>query len=79
MDVLVEPLLDSGRVSKLLGVEPATLAAWRKRCYGPPWYRIGKKIKYSEHDLRRWMSTQVGAAPSGRGSSGAHPDHGAVK
>jgi predicted site-specific integrase-resolvase len=59
MSCLLEPLLDSSRVARLPGVEVATLAAWRRRGYGPSWYRIGKKIKYSEADIRTWMSAQA--------------------
>ena len=72
MSCLLDPLLDSNRVARLLGVEVATLAAWRRRGYGPRWYRIGKKIKYTEPDLRAWMAGQVGddAAISGTQAEG---------
>ena len=60
MSCFIEPLLDSSRVARLLGVEVATLAVWRRRGYGPRWYRIGKKVKYTEPDLRAWMAGQVG-------------------
>jgi hypothetical protein len=46
------------QVARALGVEVETLGAWRRRGYGPRWYRIGKKIKYAEPDLRAWMSAQ---------------------
>jgi predicted site-specific integrase-resolvase len=60
MSCLIEPLLDSSKVARLLGVEVATLAAWRRRGYGPRWYRIGKQVKYAEADLRGWMDAQAG-------------------
>ena len=41
----MEPLLGATRVSRILGVEVETLGAWRKKGYGPRWYRIGKKIE----------------------------------
>jgi hypothetical protein len=56
---LLQPLLDSNRVARLLGVEVETLGAWRRRGYGPQWYRIGKKVRYTETDLRVWMNTQA--------------------
>jgi predicted site-specific integrase-resolvase len=59
MSCLLEPLLDSTRVARVLGVEVETLGAWRRRGYGPRWYRIGKKIKYAEADIRAWMNAQV--------------------
>ena len=66
MSYSLEPLLDSTRVARLLGVEVTTLAAWRRRDYGPRWYRIGKKVRYTETDLRAWMNTQAQCALSPR-------------
>ena len=62
MASLIEPLLEPVRVARILGVESETLGAWRRKGYGPRWYRIGKKIKYSEADLRAWMSAQASLA-----------------
>jgi len=63
MSCSLEPLLDSVKVARILGVEPDTLAAWRRKGYGPRWYRIGKKIRYSESDLRAWMGAQASPGP----------------
>jgi predicted site-specific integrase-resolvase len=73
MSCLLEPLLDSTRVARILGVEVETLGAWRRRGYGPRWYRIGKKIKYAEPDLRAWMGAQAKGAisPTKEGANGA--------
>ena len=59
MSCLTESLLDSARVARLLGVEAETLGAWRRRGYGPRWYRIGKKVKYTERDVNIWMEAQA--------------------
>lgn len=58
MASLILPLLGPKRVAHILGVEVETLGAWRRRGYGPPWYRIGRKVKYSAHELRAWMKRQ---------------------
>jgi hypothetical protein len=55
----LDPLLEPSRVALILGVEVETLATWRRKKYGPRWYRIGKKIRYSEADLRAWMNAQA--------------------
>jgi predicted site-specific integrase-resolvase len=60
MSCLTERLMDSATVARGLGIEIATLAAWRRKGYGPNWYRIGKKIKYAEADIRSWMKSQAG-------------------
>jgi len=57
----LERLLDPGKVARLLGVEVQTLGAWRRKGYGPRWYVIGRKIKYSEADLRGWINAQIHA------------------
>jgi hypothetical protein len=74
MDSLIEPLLPSTRVARLLGIEVETLGTWRRRGYGPQWYKIGKKIKYSEVDLRGWMLDQAHPAGSKRRADGSAGD-----
>lgn len=58
MNRLLEPLLGATKVARLLGIEEQTLGAWRRRGYGPRWYRVGKKVKYAEEDLRAWLDAQ---------------------
>jgi len=64
MGSLLQPLLDSIKVARLLGVEVETLGAWRRKGYGPPWYRVGKNVRYTETDLRLWMNGQAQRGPS---------------
>jgi hypothetical protein len=61
MSSVIDLLLDPQRVSLLLGVEVETLGVWRRRGYGPRWYRVGKKIKYSMPDIEGWMTAQAGS------------------
>jgi len=70
MNRLLEPLLEPTKVARLLGVEVETLGVWRRRGYGPRWYRIGKKIRYAEPDLRTWMSAQAGPRVPDSGNPG---------
>lgn len=71
---MIEPLLEPTRVSRLLGVEVETLGVWRRRGYGPRWYRIGKKVRYAETDLLAWMSAQAGRGLSGCCGEAEHPE-----
>jgi len=66
MSCLTEPLLEPTRVARLLGVEVETLGVWRRKGYGPRWYRIGRKIRYSEPDLRAWMNERASTLVAGR-------------
>jgi len=58
MNGFLEPLLDQVKVARILGIEIETLGSWRRKGYGPRWYRIGRKIRYAAPDLRAWMSAQ---------------------
>jgi len=52
-----------------LGVEPATLAAWRRRRVGPPFYRLGHAVVvYDVAELERWLAER--RVPRGRGPRG---------
>jgi hypothetical protein len=66
MSCLTEPLLEPRRVARLLGVEVETLGVWRRRGYGPHWYRIGREIRYAEQDLQIWMSERASSLVAGR-------------
>jgi hypothetical protein len=59
MSSLLQPLLDSNKVARVLGIEVETLGSWRRKGYGPPWYRTGKNVRYTETDLRIWMKAQA--------------------
>jgi hypothetical protein len=66
---VLQPLLDSSKVARLLGIEVETLAAWRRKNYGPRWYRLGRNVRYTETDLRLWMNGQAQRAVSPPGDS----------
>lgn len=55
----------SGReLSRLLAVEQNTLAVWRRRGIGPPWYCIhGHLIRYNRSEVLAWICSQTGANP----------------
>ena len=58
----LETLITPGRLANLLGVQIDTLAAWRRRGFGPPWLRLGRRaIRYPESQLHEWLQFQ--AAP----------------
>jgi predicted DNA-binding transcriptional regulator AlpA len=54
-----ETLLPPRKVAALIGIEESTLAAWRKRGGGPPWYRIRKHlIRYDKAEVLTWIHSQ---------------------
>jgi hypothetical protein len=38
----------------ILGVSPKTLANWRTIDYGPPWVRVGGRVRYLHDSLIAW-------------------------
>jgi hypothetical protein len=54
-----EQFLSPRGLASLLLVEQCTLAAWRRRGIGPPWYRIlGHLIRYERADVLAWIRGQ---------------------
>jgi Helix-turn-helix domain len=44
--------------ARILRIKPATLANWRSRGHGPPYYKIGKQVLYRPDDVDRWIVGQ---------------------
>jgi hypothetical protein len=50
--------LSTSQLAEWLKVPVVTIYAWRRMGYGPPGYRIGKRISYRPSDVQRWMVEQ---------------------
>ncbi len=48
-------LLSTNDAAELLGLAPKTLRNWRVRGFGPPFLRLGSRVKYRESDLQRFL------------------------
>jgi hypothetical protein len=55
----LETLITPERLAQMLDVQVETLALWRKRGFGPKWYRIGRQIRYSERAALKWLEAQA--------------------
>ena len=53
-----DQLLTTAQAAKLLAFPPATLAYWRVKGHraGPPFIRLGHRIRYALSDLREWIA-----------------------
>jgi excisionase family DNA binding protein len=47
----VRPSLTEKEAAAFLNCKRPTLTAWRRRRVGPPFYQIGRLIRYSRQDL----------------------------
>jgi hypothetical protein len=75
MSFSVDQMIPPTRVARLLGVQVGTLAAWRRKGFGPRWYRIGRKIGYTESDLHSWVITKASSAHNSPAASAGGADH----
>lgn len=53
-------LLTEDEVAAALEVTPLTLGAWRRRKYGPPFVRLGKRPWYRIADIVGYLEQTVG-------------------
>lgn len=52
-------LLNPHEAAEYLRLEQRTLNNWRHRRQGPPYYRVGARIRYSLPDLQAWVAAQA--------------------
>lgn len=51
-------LLTRPEAAAYLGVTVATLEAWASRSFGPTYIKVGRLVKYRQHDLERFLSSR---------------------
>ena len=62
-----DSLLNSYEVANLLGLRnPGTLANWRNRQCGPPYFRVGSRVRYRLSDLQEWLNERKITFPGGQ-------------
>ena len=50
--------LSPAETAEHIGVSPKTLESWRSRGAGPPFVRVGSRVRYRPTDLDMWGSSQ---------------------
>jgi excisionase family DNA binding protein len=50
--------LTTAQVAARLAVSETTLMRWRERDEGPPWKRIGDRIRYDSAGLDAWLASR---------------------
>lgn len=51
-------LLDTNRAAAKLGMSKQTLANWRLRGNGPPFFKIGNAVRYRPEDMEAWIDAR---------------------
>ncbi len=52
---MTRKLLTPSQVSEITGIAEGTLAQWRYKKIGPPWYKLGRHCRYDEAELLMWI------------------------
>jgi len=48
-------LLKSKELAEVFGLTDNTLRIWRMNGGGPPFYRLGKSVRYDQERVRSWL------------------------
>ncbi len=57
----VEKLLSTEEAAHFLNCQPQTLNRWRYERKGPTYVKVGRLVRYSESQLKEWISENVHA------------------
>jgi excisionase family DNA binding protein len=52
-------VLSIQEVAKLLNVPVSTIYAWKRRGEGPPYDKVGRKLRYRKSDARKWLAEHL--------------------
>ena len=55
-------LLETVHAADELGLSPRTLEGWRRRGEGPPYLKIGRRVKYRPEDIEAFKATRLQAS-----------------
>jgi len=50
-----ECLLPEKKLATLLSLKPATLRRWRTEGFGPPFFKVGRYVRYRLSEARAWL------------------------
>ena len=64
-DPLVGPLVDEYRVAKFLKSSVRTVQKGRLDGTGPPFYKLGRSVRYSLDEVGRWVAKHRRRSTSG--------------
>jgi len=60
-------LLDETAVASLLSLSVRTLQSWRVSGGGPPFFKIGRAVRYNINDIEDWVARRARASTSDDG------------
>lgn len=52
-------LFETVHAADELGLSPRTLEGWRRRGEGPPYLKIGRRVKYRPEDIEAYKASRL--------------------
>jgi excisionase family DNA binding protein len=53
------PLIDPATLAQRLGVSVGTVYGWNEQGTGPPYFRVGKFVRYRVDDVDTWLAARA--------------------
>jgi excisionase family DNA binding protein len=54
-----QDVLSIQEVAKLLKMPVSAIYAWNRRGVGPPFYKVGRKLRYRKSNARKWLAKHL--------------------
>lgn len=54
-----QPLLNRRMAAEYLGVSVSTLHRWAAIHQGPQYFKVGRQVRYAEHDLKGFLANNI--------------------
>ncbi len=65
-------LLTTPEAASILDISPRTLEKSRSHGDGPPFYKIGRSVKYRKDEVEAWLASRKQTSTSGSQCIGGH-------
>jgi predicted DNA-binding transcriptional regulator AlpA len=52
-----QEFIDERELARRFGLRHTTLQSWRRRLDGPPFYKIGRTVRYDPAEVATWLKT----------------------
>jgi predicted DNA-binding transcriptional regulator AlpA len=60
-DTMLDQLLDEAAIASKLKISRSLVRKWRRNKEGPPFFKLGKSVRYAAEDLAEWLQKHKAA------------------
>jgi excisionase family DNA binding protein len=55
---MIDILISAAKAAEQLGISENALAKMRHAGYGPPFVKVGRRVRYGQSDLENWLAAR---------------------